>query len=262
MGRRRFAVVRVSLGLFLLAVAGLKMLGSRDRLDGSFLSSPQLQYAALTVEVLLGVWLLSGRYQRDAWLAALALFTVFSGISFYLTVVGQRSCPSCFGPIPVNPAVTLAIDLAILIALALCRPAGGERIARWVILATASMMFAGLSGYLLLSDSTLAYLRGESITVEPTVCDVGSGRAGEERTFTIRLTNHASMPIKLSGGKSHCGCKPVDLPIALAPGESRSINVWMGFAGSPGRFQHTFELFTDHEAQPVVSARFCGRVIE
>jgi len=58
----RFHVLRVVLGLVLLGAAGLKIhslfLGSSVR--DSLLSSPRLQVATIEVELLLGVWLLSG----------------------------------------------------------------------------------------------------------------------------------------------------------------------------------------------------------
>ncbi len=258
----RHTVLRVLLGLFLLGVAGLKLVGRRDSLDGSFLSSPQLQFAALTAELIIGSWLLTGRYQRDAWMAAMALFLVFSGVSLYLTVAGQRSCPSCFGPIPVNPAITLALDLVILAALVLCRPAPAERIRRGAMVGTAAVVACALGGTLLLDRGTLASLRGESISVEPAVSDVGDGQAGEERTFTVRLTNHAGKAIRITGVARNCGSVATDdLPITLQPGESRSITVRMLFSGSLGRFTHRVTLYTDDDKQPIVNPRFTGRVI-
>jgi hypothetical protein len=250
------------LGIFLLVVAGLKLFGLRDSLDGSFLSSPQLQFATLTAETILGAWLLSGRYQRDAWLAALALFTLFTGVSLYLTIAGQRSCPSCFGPIPVNPAVTLTLDLAILAVLAFCRPVARERIPPRAIFGTAAVVACVVGGTLLQSEGALARLRGESISVEPGVSDVGDGEAGQTQSFSVRLTNCTTKRIQIVGGRPNCGCVPTDdLPIALEPSESRSINVRVSFAGSPGRFARRAILYTDDDAQPIVSPRFTGRVI-
>jgi hypothetical protein len=259
-----FTVARVLTGCFLLVTAGLKIHGlTRVAVfDASFLFSPQVQVAALTVELILGAWLLSGRYQRDAWLAALVLFTTFSGISLYLTAAGQRSCPSCFGAIRVNPAVTLTLDLAIVVVLAGCRPVRGERIPRRAMLGTAAVVACVLGGALLLDQSILAHLRGEFISVDPAVSDVGDGEAGDEQSFAVRLTNHANKAVQIKGGKKNCGCVPTDdLPVTLGPSESRSINVRMSFGGSPGRFMRRVILYTDDDAQPIVSPRVTGRVI-
>jgi hypothetical protein len=109
----------------------------------------------------------------------------------------------------------------------------------------------------------LARLRGESVTVEPLVSDVGDGTTGEHRSFDIRLMNQTERPVRVTGGTTSCGCSAAaDLPIALAPGESRPIRVEMTFGGSPGTFQHRFILHTDDENHRVVIARFSGRVVE
>jgi hypothetical protein len=65
------------------------------------------------------------------------------------------------------------------------------------------------------------------------------------------------------GGTTTCSCiTPDDLPIIVPPNESRGILVRMRFQGRPGRFQHSFVLYTDNENQQTVTARFAGRVFE
>jgi hypothetical protein len=116
---------------------------------------------------------------------------------------------------------------------------------------------------LLTNESTLAALRGESITVRPIVTDLGEGRAGDTRSFRIELMNHSDKAIRMIGGNKRCGCVPTDdLPVTLLPGKSTSVNVRMSFGGSPGRFQRGFVLYADDEMQPVVTARFNGNLIE
>jgi hypothetical protein len=75
-----FRIVRVALGLLLLAAAGLKAYGlTLDPLARPYLlSSPRLEIAAIEVEMILGLWLLSGWSVRGAWLAALAYFRALS----------------------------------------------------------------------------------------------------------------------------------------------------------------------------------------
>jgi hypothetical protein len=125
------------------------------------------------------------------------------------------------------------------------------------------LLLAGAT-FLLASDDpegALARLRGESITVEPSVSEVGDGPVGQEEKIRIRLTNRTDRPIRVVGGTTTCSCIATqDLPIVLARGETRGIDVFVKFTGSPGRFLRRFVLFTDDETQPVTVARFSGRV--
>jgi len=107
------------------------------------------------------------------------------------------------------------------------------------------------------------YVRAESIVVEPSVSQVGEAAVGEQRTFTIQLSNHRDRPVKIMGGTTTCSCITTDdLPIIVPPNESRGILVRMRFQGRPGRFQHSVVLYTDNENQQTVTARFAGRVFE
>ena len=52
------------------------------------------------------------------------------------------------------------------------------------------------------------------------------------------------------------------LPVTMEPSEPKQIDVQIVFVGKVGSFQHHFILFTDNERQPIVTARYAGRVIE
>lgn len=75
-----FRFVRTVLGGFLLVAAGLKAYGlAFDPFSHhSFLSSPRLMVATVEVEVLVGVWLLSGWWPRVARAVALGLFGILA----------------------------------------------------------------------------------------------------------------------------------------------------------------------------------------
>jgi hypothetical protein len=73
--------------------------------------------ASIELEITLGVWLLSGWFQRGAWLGALGFFGVLAGVSLYLALIGQRSC-GCFGRVPVNPWLTFTLDVWLLMSSA------------------------------------------------------------------------------------------------------------------------------------------------
>jgi hypothetical protein len=265
----------VVLGVLLLAAAGLKAHGLALEPTGehTLLSSPRLQIATVEVEVLLGLWLLSGQARRAAWAVALGFFGILAGVSLYLALIGQRSC-GCFGEVQVSPWLTLSLDVAAIVALVIWRPRAEDRgvQASWFgpVLKTAAgalvilTLFVGAA--LALFDSpaeALAKLRGEAITVEPAVSEVGEGVRGEARVFRLSLTNQTAEPIRVVGGTTDCSCITTgDLPITLAPGETGSIAVRVRFSGSPGKFQHRFVLYTDAEQQRVVVARFAGRVTD
>jgi hypothetical protein len=120
---RGFRVLSIVLGVLLLATAGLKIHGlyTDPYAQESILLTPRLLVAVIEVEILLGLWLLSGLAMRAAWLAALAFFAAGASANVYLAVEGQRSC-GCFGRVEVNPWATLGIDVTATLALLLCRP--------------------------------------------------------------------------------------------------------------------------------------------
>jgi hypothetical protein len=279
--------VRVGLGLFLLIAAGLKLHGLAEGTAGgtAFFASPALQLAVIEAEALIGLWLLSGWASRGAWIAALVLFTLLAAASLYLALTGQRSC-GCLGRVTVSPWWMLLVDVSAIAALLIWRPqrgatdentgkprgessslAGLKALAGLKTLAGAAAILVILGGGVLFFFDTpaeaLARLRGESVTVDPRVSDVGEAAAGEQRTFTIQLTNRTAKPIRVVGGTTSCACIATkDLPITLPPAESQEISVQIRFTGSAGRFSHRFTLNTDDDVQPLVIARFAGRVVE
>jgi hypothetical protein len=266
--------VRGALGTFLLVAAGLKIHGLAlgPFAQDAFLGSPRLLIAAIEVEVVLGLWLLSGWSVRAAWTVALGFFTILAGASLYLALTGQRSC-GCLGQVTVSPWLMFGLDAGAVAALALWRPAHSAarspavwcRQALKIVAGAAVLLALGSSGFLLAFPGpaeALAWLRGEAITVEPVVSDVGKGQPGEQQTFRVNLTNRTDRPVRLVGGTTSCRCTATnDLPLILAPGETGTIEVEIMFVGSPGRFRHHFVLFTDDERQPRVVARFSGQVI-
>jgi hypothetical protein len=109
----------------------------------------------------------------------------------------------------------------------------------------------------------LAKLRGESISADPAVTNIGQGEFGTERAFSIRLTNWSDQPIRIIGGTSDCSCIATSsLPVTLAPGKTESVEVVVMFRGDLGRFQRRFDFLADHDSQRLVTARFVGRVVE
>jgi hypothetical protein len=272
---RAYTAVRIVLGVLLLTAASLKIAGLAidPWSQESVLWSLRVQVAAVEVESVLGLWLLSGWSLRTSWLLCLAFFASMAAISIYLVLEGQESC-GCFGQIMVNPWLTFFLDLGAVALLLFCRPESSGEVPSGIRARTLkTAVVAGpililiLGAFLVSADKDvagmLAQLRGESITVEPPVTYVGEGRAGDVRNFTIELTNHAAHAIHCIGGTTSCSCIATrDFPVELRPAETRPIQVTMRFRGGGGLFQHRFVFYTDDDKQSIVVARFAGRVDE
>src|SRR5437764_8430171 len=112
---RAWTFVRLALGVLLLITAGLKLAGQDVSAvpQVGWYATPTVQMAAAEWEIVLGVWLLSGRYRIGAWLVSAATFLTFAGISCYLGMIGVASC-GCFGAIKASPWYVLGVDLVAL----------------------------------------------------------------------------------------------------------------------------------------------------
>jgi hypothetical protein len=273
-------LVFTALGLLLVVTALLKVQGPADGALGqnTILFSPRLRFAVMEAEALLGLWLLSGWAKRPAWLVTVAFFLIVAGFSFYLGLMGQSSC-GCFGRIQVSPWNAFALDVACLATLGWVRPSfrrgEGESTVRSPRIREVLTIVGGavvilticLAGVLMAGGSRpgdlLARMRGDRLTVEPPVTDMGSDVAGQTRRFTVRLHNHLNRAVKIVGGTANCSCLATDdLPILIPPGESRPITVFGAFKGSPGLFQQEFYFYTDDKDQDRVLARIKGRIID
>ncbi len=117
-------IVLKVLGLLLLTAAALKghELLTVPTIHRDFWSWRPFLIFEVEFELALGLWLLSGLFQRLAWLAALLCFGLFCSVTLYKGLTGAASC-GCFGRVHVNPWVTLlAVDLPAVAALGLSRP--------------------------------------------------------------------------------------------------------------------------------------------
>jgi hypothetical protein len=170
--------------------------------------------------------------------------------------------------------VTFSLDVGVIAALAICRPARKSPsllfpwlkiIGQTIAGAIAFLVFIA-GAFLLAFDKpmeTLARLRGELISVEPFVTDLGEDTSQKERTFSVQLLNGTDQPVRVVGGTARCSCVVIDdLPVTVPANGRERIQVRGRFTGTPGRFQHTFLLLTDCKEQPAVVGRFAGRVLD
>lgn len=129
-------LLRIAVGLILLIAAALKghglMQGSLA--EDSFVASPHLQIVAIEVELLLGLWLLSGRRLRAAWAAAVGFFAIMACVSLYLALDGQQSCGCAGSAVTISPWLTFTLDTVVTAALLVWRPARstGARPSAWL----------------------------------------------------------------------------------------------------------------------------------
>ena len=83
----------------------------------------------IAIEGFLGLWMISGVFERAAWKGCIASLVVFAAVSSAKALSGEESC-GCFGRVTVSPVMTLLLDLGLIVALARCRPPrdvrGGE----------------------------------------------------------------------------------------------------------------------------------------
>jgi hypothetical protein len=268
-------VTHVLLGLFLLSAAAFK---AHALLTGApsanaLVLSPRAQLGLIELEAFFGVLLLFGQIGRLGWAMAIGLFAMLAAVSLYLGLDGQPSC-GCFGRLSVNPWLTFALDLAAVAALVIWRPrpdrgrpAAGWRSTVFEISAAVGCLALSFAGLLFMAGNhraeVLARLRGDAVTVEPEITRVGDGIRGEERSFGVQLTNRSNRPVCIMGGTNSCPCFATDnLPLQLAPGESRGIQVRMKFSGMTGRFVGSYLLYTDDGYQNQVIGYFAGRVRE
>jgi len=265
-------IITSLLGLLLIGAGVLKISGGGATAPGTpaWLSSPAMQFAAAEWEIVLGLWLLSGRAAIGAWMAACVTFLGFAAVSLRLGLIGQASC-GCFGAVKASPWQAFALDVVALVALGFARPdfaaaraagwrvpalVAGGAVAVLLLLGGATWAFAGSL------EGVLARLRGEALSFRPGVLDVGRGEAGAEVETGIELVNRTDAPVRIVGGTSDCSCITTeDLPITLAPGEARRIGVSIQFGNDPGVFTRKALLHTDCPAARVAVFTLTGLIV-
>jgi hypothetical protein len=187
--------IHLLLGCLLIAAALLKGYGAwRGEVpELQILRSAYVQLALIEAELILGFWLLSGIVPRLSHLAAVVANTGFLAAACYEVVLRARSC-GCFGPVSVNPKVTVALDAVALLALLICwpgrRPNGGIRgPGQWLTLGAGCLLV--LAAPLLVLRSKPDFDNRRVIFLEP---DQWVGK-------TFRLQRYISGGDDLSQGK-------------------------------------------------------------
>jgi len=267
--------VRIVVGLILIASAALKL---DDLLYGEatallWLPSPRWVFAAIEVEALVGLWLLSGWQARWAWVVALILFLILAVVSLTLALQGQSTC-GCFGRALdyLSPWMMFGIDVVILAGLGFVCPQMTTAVPiSWmkdvchVGLGVALLLGIVLAAVFILSDNPIrlvANLRNELLIVEPAITELGTAAGGQVRSFTVTLANHSEHDVRILGGTTSCSCITTnDLPVYIPSGHSAVIRVQVKFVGRVGRFLRYFQFYTD-QGIGFATARFAGVVVD
>lgn len=113
--------------------AGLK--GYEVLSAGAGLMAPETRWwsaAVVNVEVVLGLLLVGGGWQRVVRWVTLGCFAIFACVAGYKALEHEASC-GCFGRVAVDPRMTLVFDVTILALLLWSWPrgAGGRGATGW-----------------------------------------------------------------------------------------------------------------------------------
>ena len=110
-------IVLIAVGTLLVVAAFLKL----DAMVTRQWVASYMKILEALLETTAGLWCWCGAWRRGAWVAVVALFLVFAGVSLVRGWAGHQSC-GCFGSVRVNPWWTLALDVGVLVALLLWPP--------------------------------------------------------------------------------------------------------------------------------------------
>lgn len=273
-----YRIVSRLVGLLLLTAAGLKLYGlqSLPTTRSGIFSAAWLQVGLIELEMVLGLWLISGCYPIAARCSAVVVFGIFAVASAFAGWIGQASC-GCFGELPINPWWTFVLDCSILAILTFTSPsrrgsdppdAGGpSRFERWSFnsgLAGVAITTIFLAGGLVAFGSlegVMAFARGETLYAKPATIDLGARNPSEQTVFRLELENRGARAIRVIGGTFDCSCSVIDeLPIEVPPGDIGSVPATIRFPKSGGEFQRRATVWTDVPEHPAVTFLLVGRV--
>lgn len=257
-----FAPVRIGAGVLLLVAATLK---AHQLATIVFPADGWLRIAQVTAEWLLSLWLLAGLFPLILWMAAVACFIVFSGVTTIKIIQLQTTC-GCFGELRTDPRLMLGVDLLCLAIVAISRPGTWRRNVDSVRSATGLLVFglcgaaaAGWAGYKLGAPirasraapvlPELVPLPSGRVNVGAAVdVDAGQFKSGESRVVAITIRNAGMKDAEVRSIRAECDCTQVaSLKRIPARGEA---TLWVNF--SPRESGHYVVIVNCIGAEPTV----------
>ena len=246
--RISLAATRVA-GAVLCCAGALKIVGGQDRAVLPGLAPPWVTAALPALELLLGVWLVSGVFRFGAYLIALVTFSLFSLVALSQVQSGASDC-GCFGSaVTVSPWLTLTLDVTLVFALLRFRPrwAGRPALAPVTSLVLRSAAVAGL---VLAAGAAFSVWRygsvmagvaaaaGMPVAVTTPVIDVSRVAAGELTDGTVEVINLTGSEEQVAYVSMRCHCAVFDdLPVALPPGQATRIGFRLLVPAEAGAFR-------------------------
>ncbi|MBI2804594.1 MAG: hypothetical protein HYX68_06370 [Planctomycetes bacterium] len=112
-------------------------------------------------------------------------------------------------------------------------------------------------------EQIIANLRGQRVTIQPNLAEVEPGASGEQREITVDVANWTDEPVRLIGGTADCSCTVLhDLPITIAPNETRSVAVRIALSGRPGIFTRKAAFLVDDHGFKEIGFTMTGRILK
>lgn len=111
------------------------------------------------------------------------------------------------------------------------------------------------------TSSMLSYVSGDRIIVDAANKNIGSQKPNEVLAFSYGITNMTKHPIAIIGAKASCSCAVVEnLPLTIAEGERRAIQVEVTTPSEAGAFGSGIILYTDDESESEIRLILRGNV--
>lgn len=244
----RSLVYRVFGAVLLVAVA-LKVAGiGSGSLSAPGRTTTGVPLLFVGVELLLGLWVVSGTAARAGRVVAIAVLTLFVGVNVVKAYEGASSC-GCFGAVTVPPGYVAAVE-AMFIAVLVPFPRRSEWTsadgsAAWV----AGMAAVLLGAYLGVGYATTGRVSADWLTRGDPAATIEQHIPGDEpgavTEFELRWQNTGSEPVQLTFLRAYCGCLQTRaLPVWVAPGEEAVVPVAFTAPTGRGTYLRKFEIVT------------------
>lgn len=262
----RWRLASLAIAGLLFVSAGMKATAEVPAPAPFGLPALSTSIATLIFELLLGVWLVSGRSPGAAWVASLVTFVGFTLFSL-VNVLNRVECCGCFGDAEIPAWWIVRLDVAVLIVLGLAKPtpaSGAGLFGAATLTALSAVSAAGISVWLSSRSGSAeigwASLRGRSVVSETLIVDFGDRPGGAFSMTDMTVINRGPQSMTLLGMKTDCSMSTAsDFPMTLAPGESAVIRAALKFPADPGHTTRLGAIYVDAPNHPPITFRLCGR---
>jgi hypothetical protein len=268
----RWVIAGILFGAAMLKAYGL-LIGMSEP---GRLGSPLLRVIVFEVEMALAAWLIVGSAPRVARWCIFSVFGLFAAVSTYYALLGKPACAACFGPLAVSPWATLALDIAILVALSFSARPGPSRhkqgvqqaapsraLALAVVLPVVlfSMLF-GLGSVVFGSPSkALTWISGNQAILEEETIDLGACELRTHHIVEFVVQNRSDKPLRIVGGTTTCRCVATrGLPVVVPARGSRPVPVEVTVLSADTDFNQSVTMFSDGNVLGVLQGRIVGKV--